>query len=290
MDETGICSIDKKTCKAGNFCPATAENSVSCMPCSDKIPFGQGCYCKDNTLEPYCQECKDGNCVKCVARTFLFVDECRTCSYGCSECTNGRTCQKCLENNILDTVKNKCILICQNDKECQDIHEGYCDNETNRCVACKRNGNLCSSNNECFSCDTNILITTILGTCTAKCANMENNNYCKDGVPTPCVSGLTSECKCGYSVNCSLCTRNQNKCYSCLPNWELNSQGNCTICAKGYQKIGLLCLGNGSNSYNKIGGGTIAGIVIAIFVVVGAISDGLAFYFIKKSKTNGMTE
>ncbi|KAH0573150.1 Cysteine-rich membrane protein 2 [Spironucleus salmonicida] len=207
---SGTCSIVTKTCKAGYYCPAISNQTVNCQPCSDQIYLGQGCYCTDNKQVNECEQCENGKCVKCI------------------------------EGLIVKPSTKTCTILCHKREDCAEVTRGYCDLTTNTCNYCKDNCTHCESETFCYECE-KPYITKLNGECIDSCANMENNYYCKDGTPTKCVEGLTSECKCEDAVNCASCSSDGKSCETCLPNTVKDAFGKCTVCSKDYAIIGQMC-------------------------------------------------
>ncbi|KAH0569715.1 Cysteine-rich membrane protein 1 [Spironucleus salmonicida] len=283
MAATGTCTRTDVTCKAGNFCPATDTASVSCIPCTADMKFGQGCYCEDNSVITNCKVCTGTSCSKCLPGAFLNNNFCDSCAKGCGECTAFSSCQKCADGFTMEG--GTCVRICNTNDDCKDQGSTFCQISLKRCVKCGDKCDICSSATFCNACDGSTHITTIHGTCTVLCEGMADGNYCKDGVATVCAEGLDSACKCGFVQNCASCNTAKDACATCLPNVILGAGRTCTDCASGFKPIGNMCWPEQQGSGgNKIGTGAIVGIVVGVLVVVGAVGSGLAYYFIRKAK------
>eukprot|EP00702_Spironucleus_salmonicida_P000289 EST41580.1 Cysteine-rich membrane protein 1 [Spironucleus salmonicida] len=283
MADTGTCTKTVTTCKAGHFCPTTDTTSVSCIPCTEDMKFGQGCYCEDNTVTTNCKVCNGTSCQTCLPGSFLSGNMCQKCLKGCGQCTDSNTCQKCADGYKLDN--NECDRICSKNEDCQDDASTFCEISLKSCVPCGNKCLICSSGIFCNACDGSSHVTTIDGKCTPNCENLADGNYCKDGASKPCAEGLDSACKCQFARNCASCDTTSNGCETCLPNIIKGEDGTCRDCAPGFQPIGNMCWPEQQGSGgNKIGTGAIVGIVVGVLVVVGAIGGGLAYYFIRKAK------
>ncbi|KAH0576087.1 Cysteine-rich membrane protein 1 [Spironucleus salmonicida] len=283
MNDAGKCSRSSTGCKAGFYCPATSIMEVICLPCSGDIKLGQGCYCVDNTVNTHCRECTNNTCSRCITGSFLDGEKCTSCSEGCAKCKSPDSCEACAEGYIKEN--DTCVRVCNSLKDCEQELSTFCDLSVHRCVKCESKCLFCSSKTVCNACSIVSYTTTIDGRCTAFCNNLQDGQYCNDGSPTPCAKGLDSACKCGNALNCASCNEAKNDCDTCLPNTVNGKQGACTACTDGYEVRGRLCWPKqDADQQNKIGGGAIAGIIIGVLVVAGAVGGGLAYYFIKKAR------
>ncbi|KAH0570184.1 Cysteine-rich membrane protein 1 [Spironucleus salmonicida] len=206
---------------------------------------------------------------------------------------------------------------CTTNKECRDGGSGYCDTTTKKCMPCAAGCKVCTSATFCAECDSKKTLgtTTITGTCTRTCSAVVNSKFCNDSVLTVCTAASTSACTCGEKTNCANCAVDSTSfsCNQCLPHMTTDSTGDCTLCEKGYEMVGILCVTaeavpvpdpnpnpepepeppipvppapvpDPSDPSNKLSTGATVGIVIGALVAVGAIGGGLAFYFIRRSK------
>eukprot|EP00702_Spironucleus_salmonicida_P003237 EST44528.1 Cysteine-rich membrane protein 1 [Spironucleus salmonicida] len=288
MDTDNTCTNSVNTCDTNNFCPANGSSKEKCKPCIANMLQGKGCTCVTGTTVVNCTQCQDGSCITCIPGAYLQNSRCNFCMQDCGNCTAVDFCIKCNEGFVFNTVSKTCVKqvvqSCSTNQDCQKVGTGFCDPSKHVCVACAAGCDLCSSATFCNKCKEADFMTTIEGKCTNKCNTNVSGKFCNNGTQTDCAEGLTSACYCSGFVNCASCTSDKTSCETCLPGVIMNSAKQCNICADGYDKIGEMCWANFNSSQNKIGGGAIAGIVIAVLVVVGVVGGGLAFYFIKKAK------
>ncbi|KAH0570856.1 Cysteine-rich membrane protein 1 [Spironucleus salmonicida] len=289
MAAAGKCGGFDNKCLVGTFCPATASDVVDCKLCDDSITKDQGCNCVVNTQSTGCLSCADGKCTNCLAGYYLTSEgKCTVCDRNCITCqTEAKKCTSCKAGFVLDTSTRICEKACTELSDCSDANKGYCDLSVKFCKPCGPNCSMCASVDICGACgtdDTNPVL-TIEGKCTKQCDNLEAEQYCLEGVPTACNATATSECMCSNQQGCATCNEAKSGCGLCLTGFTMTTDKKCTLCVQGYQAFGGLCIKPGSaESGNKLGGGAIAGIIIATLVVVGAVGGGLAYYFIRKSK------
>ncbi|KAH0572695.1 Cysteine-rich membrane protein 1 [Spironucleus salmonicida] len=292
MAESGTCQKRENKCKAGFYCPATDDTSANCLACPGQIVFGQGCSCTDNQQTDNCTQCNGPLCTTCFAGTYLKDNTCKKCMKGCIDCKSQDACQKCVEGYVLNTSTNKCMKTCNSNKECiQEQGAQYCDVAAKICKTCKLQCDACETQDFCYFCSGDEdSVTTINGTCTARCSLLSNGQYCKDGTATACAPGLTSDCKCGNSQNCATCAEDTQKCGSCMPNHQMDKDGSCTICISGFEMRGFKCWPAEAEAEPEVvdkvstGTGVIVGIIVGVVAVIGAVGGGLAYYFIKKGK------
>ncbi|KAH0572540.1 Cysteine-rich membrane protein 1 [Spironucleus salmonicida] len=284
MAAVQTCSKDKPTCNIDQFCPALDSNQVPCLPCTDNIILGQGCYCKAGQVNVNCKECNGGTCARCLKGSYYSDSRCKLCPKGCIHCFQEQSCIQCADNYVLNALTQQCEMSCESNKDCQDINYRICNGQTKSCSACPPGCQLCSSVEICNACDSMNKTTTLGGLCTPKCDNLQDGQYCKKGVATICGEGIDSACKCGGSLNCATCTVDNKKCATCLPGIEKNLTDQCQTCSNGYEKLGDLCWKLEEVESNKIGSGAIAGIVIGIVAVVGVVGCGVAYYLVRRAK------
>eukprot|EP00702_Spironucleus_salmonicida_P001091 EST42382.1 Cysteine-rich membrane protein 2 [Spironucleus salmonicida] len=101
---------------------------------------------------------------------------------------------------------------------------------------------------------------------------------CSDADKTTCTGCIDSKNYRLFEGKCMLTP--QGKCGSCLLGYVLKDE-KCQECVEGDEKIGDFCFLAVIPSRN-LSRGAVAGILVAILVIVGAVGGGLAFYFIKK--------
>ncbi|KAH0573029.1 Cysteine-rich membrane protein 2 [Spironucleus salmonicida] len=286
------CTESKNTCPVDKFCPAPAEEEMECLDCTDdKIESTQGCNCVEKVAIKRCKECNEGQCTKCFDKSFMKADgSCEDCSFNCATCeTTQDNCTSCKAGFILDMQTKMCERTCKSHKECTSKNSGYCDFSVGQCKACSDGCRSCASKTFCAQCNDSEgkPVLTIDGTCTAACAGIQDGNYCKNGTATKCEGSITSECKCGEKKSCATCNTDSSACETCLPNITKTADGDCSDCAEGYESVGLLCISTSTLESNgtNLGGGAVAGIIVGVLVVLGAVGGGLTYYFIKKSKT-----
>ncbi|KAH0575919.1 Cysteine-rich membrane protein 2 [Spironucleus salmonicida] len=305
MTETGTCSNTVLNCKAGYFCPAEDSTTVNCEPCSEDMVYGQSCYCQDSKYISNCQECAGNQCSKCVRNTFLSNNKCLDCPSNCDTCANNNSCITCSEGYEKNQNTGICEVSCKNEDGYQPIEVYLGEQSTQMALSRIANCILSDSDKICYFCSPQGYVTTVEGQCTKNCENIQNGNYCKDGVPTACVEGLTSQCTCGIAKNCESCDETGNKCKKCLPHIQVDSTGECGKCDDGYELHAKLCWlseikdppapppvpvpGPVPVVVNKLGGGAIAGITIAVVIVVGVVCVG-TFLFLKKKFYNVAVE
>ncbi|KAH0576076.1 Cysteine-rich membrane protein 2 [Spironucleus salmonicida] len=242
MTETGTCSNAVLNCNAGYFCPAEDSTTVNCEPCSEDMEYGQSCYCQDSKPIDNCQECTDKKCSTCVRNTFLQNNKCENCPFFCDTCADPNSCITCSNGYKMNPDTKLCETTCQNSDTCAASNQGFCNPATLTCQYCIHNCVLCSSTTICDFCEPNEFVTTVEGQCTKKCENIDNGNYCENGVPKLCVTDLTSECKCGNASQCASCNKSQDQCETCLPHWKLNEAGECADCEDGFSLVNKNCV------------------------------------------------
>ncbi|KAH0575850.1 Cysteine-rich membrane protein 2 [Spironucleus salmonicida] len=268
--------------------------------CSEDIVYGQSCYCEDSKPIYNCQECAGNQCSKCVRNTFLSNNKCLDCPSNCDTCTDNNSCITCSEGYEKNQNTGICELPCKSEDGCQPIEVYLGEPATQMSIPCITPCLFCSLDQICYFCHPEKAVTTVEGQCTAICENIQNGNYCKNGVPTACGDGLTSECKCGDAINCASCTPTKNKCATCLPHMKFDSTGKCAECDDGYELRAKMCWLSETQDpppvpgpvpvvVNKLGGGAIAGITIAVVIVVGVVCVG-TFLFMKKKVYNVAVE
>ncbi|KAH0576029.1 Cysteine-rich membrane protein 1 [Spironucleus salmonicida] len=242
MTDTGTCSNAVFNCKAGNYCPTNSSTAVNCLSCSEDMIYGQSCYCEDSKPIYNCQECEDNKCSKCVLTTFLQNNKCINCPLYCDTCANANSCITCSEGYEKNPQTGLCELFCKKEDDCMPVGDDFGNLPILLVQQCIENCASCTSTTTCDFCDPDGYITTIDGQCTETCENIQNGQYCEDGVAKSCVIGLTSQCKCGNAQYCASCNTTGAKCETCLPNMKFNTFGTCEDCNDGFSSVNGNCI------------------------------------------------
>ncbi|KAH0569640.1 Cysteine-rich membrane protein 1 [Spironucleus salmonicida] len=194
---------------------------------------------------------------------------------------------------------------CTTNKECRDKKLGFCDGTSKTCKPCAAGCKTCTSFKFCAECNntTSKPTTLITGECAPFCNDNRSHVYCSISGLVNCNRNSTSPCVCNGPQNCAECTRDGSSCQSCLTNMKKGTDGKCSECADGLVMVGKICTKDdvvagevpvppgpdpvvpepGVNSY-RLSGGAVAGIVIGVLLVVGAVGGGLAYYFVRRGK------
>ncbi|ESU41363.1 Variant-specific surface protein [Giardia duodenalis] len=293
-------------CSECSLLPSVSRSSatlVTCTKCgSDKYLKADGSGCVDDAsgCTPSTEFAKadpaNGNkCLSCGDET-SGVPNCAKCTLPSGAAKP--TCSECSNNKIVKTDKG--VTSCIEEADCTKA-EGFFIDTTNgkKCTACSENCKTCSgAAAQCTSCKTD---TPYLkkadglqtGTCVnaADCTN-GNTYYADDIDPKTCKS-----CAEGVS-NCKTCTKDSGSntvtCSACLEGFFVESKSTCTVCADSNCAV---CDGGADqcskckDSFNLEGGkcmpsstnrsdlstGAIAGISVAVVVVVGGLVDFLCW-------------
>ncbi|KAH0571845.1 Cysteine-rich membrane protein 1 [Spironucleus salmonicida] len=282
------CSPGCKTCTAAETCTACNDgfimDSSACKACSANCKTcnndGSTCTaCNDNFF------IKGGKCDKdecdsatpCTAGKFCSIlasgNICTDCESKCESCTSATKCSTCKASNEMNT-----------DQTCTGTCAGLKVNEA--CIS--STASTCGSAGQQTACSCGTTAKNCL-TCPIPPVPTPDANNCDDKLCT-CDTGSTGTCKAcvdttNYAFDTDKCVaKAPTTCGTCLPGYVLK-ENKCDECASGYSKVGEFCFNDvDPSSANKLSGGAVAGIVIAVLVVVGAVGGGLAYYFIKRAR------
>ncbi|ESU37895.1 Variant-specific surface protein, partial [Giardia duodenalis] len=283
------CDTSCKTCANGNSNGCTscepgtalsyegAGNTGTCKP--ECKPGANNCEKCELTVDgtAYCSKCKEagqfpqnGVCSAAAGKAIT----CTTQGSGvCNKCANGflRMNGGCYETTKFPG-KSVCKEVLQNGDTCQTLADGYkLDNGalTTCSVGCKT----CTSNTVCTEC---------------MYGYAKTGNECK-----VCTTGCAT-CA-GSASNCDICStgyyKYKNACVSCTANTAdgtITGVANCANCAPPLNDKGsVLCylVQSGENT-NKSGlsTGAIAGIAVAVIIVVGGLVGFLCWWFMCRGK------
>ncbi|KAH0576016.1 Cysteine-rich membrane protein 2 [Spironucleus salmonicida] len=281
-----ICDKICKTC-TGNC--ATCKDAVdTCMTCkSGFILENQKCAACPSD----CANCDgDKNDCKICKEGFFAKDKiCNTCDGNTTEkckCGNAANCATCDSSEIGKC--GNCITDYKkaDDGTCSACADGYLMVE----MACKKCQQTCATCSQsivkCTSCiDSHTM--SINQTCEKNCTGeLEDGNVCTAEVIVECGGNdQITACKCKDAANCLKCHSSDNKkCESCMTGYKFVNQ-QCDSCIDGYTAVGKLCFPQDDTLSTNLSGGAVAGIVIAVLIVVGGVAGG-AFWYMKKSKVN----
>ncbi|KAH0575864.1 Cysteine-rich membrane protein 2 [Spironucleus salmonicida] len=256
-----------QTCAAGSAQNCSCGFSKNCELCAPATPSTCG-----SCLKGYKANAR-GSCVDCDAGfamdtskkcTECTVEHCQDCSTDITECSNCRdsfqlrsnVCQPCSET---DNESCNCGI---------SINCSTCDStDISKCNICQTGYKLDDEKN-CSICQTGYQM--LNGICTYSCKlAITNGQFCAQEVPTSCGDiSQTVECKCGDLANCYKCEN--SSCSACLGNYNLDA-GNCDSCAAGFVKKEGNCVQEDAVSLSA---GGIAGVVIAVLLVIGGLCVG----------------
>ncbi|KAH0571798.1 Cysteine-rich membrane protein 1 [Spironucleus salmonicida] len=278
------CSAGCKTCTAAdtctvcndgfmlsaNTCTACPENCTTCSAADTCTKCNADFFLKSAKCDK--NECDEKT--PCTGAKFCEIlptgNKCQNCDTKCSTCTSLAKCTTCAVGNEMSTDQI-CMAACAGlkvNQACVNDAAVECGN-TAQTTACS-----CGATSK--SCRT----------CTAPPVPTPDANKCTDKLCT-CVAGTPATCTgCinpkDYEFSAAACKpKDPTTCGTCLPGYVLK-EAKCEECAAGFDKVGEFCFQ--TVTANKLSGGAIAGIVIAVLVVVGGVGGGLAYYFVKKAK------
>ncbi|KAE8305733.1 VSP [Giardia duodenalis] len=283
------CDTSCKTCANGN-----SNGCTSCEPKKALSYEGEGntgtckSECKPGTNNcekceltvdgtAYCSKCKDANQFPqngvCSAAAGKAIT-CTTQGGGvCNKCANGllRMNGGCYETTKLPG-KNVCEEVTQDGDTCKTEAPGYHLNN-NDLVTCSPGCKTCTSNTVCTTC---------------MYGYVKTDNKC-----TKCATGCAT-CA-GSASNCDICSTGYYKsgttCVSCTANTAdstITGVANCASCAPPLNDKGsVLCYLVQSGENTNKGGlstGAIAGIAVAVIIVVGGLVGFLCWWFMCRGK------
>ncbi|KAE8301267.1 VSP [Giardia duodenalis] len=249
------------TCKPGcepnanncEKCELTVDGTAYCSKCKDASQFPQNGVCSAAAGKAItCTTQRDGVCNKC-ANGFLRMNG------GCYETTKF-------------PGKSVCKEVLQNGDTCQTLADGY-KLDNGALTTCSAGCKTCTSNTVCTEC---------------MYGYAKTNNECK-----VCTTGCAT-CA-GSTSNCDICSTGYYKsgstCVSCTANTAdgtITGVANCANCAPPLNDKGsVLCylVQSGENT-NKSGlsAGAIAGISVAVIIVVGGLVGFLCWWFMCRGK------
>ncbi|KAH0569725.1 Cysteine-rich membrane protein 1 [Spironucleus salmonicida] len=238
---------------------------------------------------PNCASCEKGRCTTCTPGYHLSQGLCAP--HQQSESPADKSDPTDLAPSV-DT--------CSTNQECRKKGFGFCDGTSKTCKRCAKGCDTCTSFKFCAECNNRISkpTTLITGECAQRCGTYQQFVYCSISDTQQCNQNSTSQCNCRASQNCAECTDDSKSCKSCLKNMKRGKDGECSECADGLVKIGKICtkddvvpgevydptLPEPEDNSQNLSGGEVAGILIGVLLVVGAVVGGLAYYFVRRAK------
>ncbi|ESU36296.1 Variant-specific surface protein, partial [Giardia duodenalis] len=283
------CDTSCKTCANGNSNGCTSCESSKALSyegegntgtCKSECkPNANNCEKCELTVDgtAYCSKCKDANQFPqngvCSAAAGKAIT-CTTKGTGvCDKCANGllRMNGGCYETTKLPG-KNVCKEVTQDGDTCRTEAPGYHLNN-NDLVTCSVGCKTCTSNTVCTACMDGYVKTD------NKCTKCATGCVTCTGSTTACDTCSTGYYKSG--TTCVSCTEsNSDK--------TITGVANCANCAPPLNDKGpVLCylVQSGENT-NKSGlsAGAIAGIAVAVIIVVGGLVGFLCWWFMCRGK------
>ncbi|KAH0576035.1 Cysteine-rich membrane protein 2 [Spironucleus salmonicida] len=281
--------ISNSDCRSNQICDEEiCENCVgNCVSCSGTIYNCSNCSNGYGLIQGVCSKCTDSNCDKCDGQ----VSTCKKCKSGFR--LQGASCQACAVHNCstYGASNSDICVTClagykmSNIGTCSECSSGYFMSE-NGCQKCDTTCHTCRNNAKTCEICTDLHQPTIQQTCQPICAShVPDGSACDDGVSKPCgAETQITACQCTEKVNCFTCNSDNTQCETCLKGYKLVN-GDCQTCVQDAEMIDDFCiLGVQDNLNRSLSGGAVAGIVIAIIVIIGGIGGGV-FWYLKKSKT-----
>ncbi|KAH0571879.1 Cysteine-rich membrane protein 1 [Spironucleus salmonicida] len=287
--------LKDSACTACSSNCQTCTGADVCTNCDDGFGLARGACkacpanCKQCDAGETCSACYDGFVIKgtkcdkdecdaetpCKAGKFCSMlaigNRCTDCSGDCANCSSATQCTTCKNTHEMNTDQT-CTTICAGlkvNQTCLNSAAADCG-AVGQQTAC----NCGVTTKNCLACP--VVPVPEPGTCTDVLCTCADDDK---GVCTGCIDSTNydfADAKCKPKA--------PTACGTCLPGYVLK-ENKCEDCAPGYSKVGTFCfLPVQESSSNKLSGGAVAGIVIAVLVVAGAVGGGLAFYFIKKGK------
>eukprot|EP00701_Giardia_intestinalis_P000840 XP_001704664.1 VSP [Giardia lamblia ATCC 50803] len=290
------CDTSCKTCANGNSNGCTScepkkalsyegeGNTGTCKPGCE--PNANNCEKCELTVNgtAYCSKCKDagqfpqnGVCSAAAGKAIT----CTTQGSGvCNKCANGllRMNGGCYETTKFPG-KSVCLAAAEASDACQTPADGY-KLDNGALTTCSAGCKTCTSQDQCDTCKAGYAKT---GGNTQKCV--------------PCATGC-SECNANDATKCTVCAAgyylSKEKCIACdkSDGGSITGVANCASCAPPSAGSGsVLCYlikdgdsTDGSTNKSGLSTGAIAGISVAVIVVVGGLVGFLCWWFICRGK------
>ncbi|KAE8303639.1 VSP [Giardia duodenalis] len=287
------CNTSCKTCANGNSNGCTScepkqvlsyegEGTGTCKPGCKPVSGGKDGTCKSCDLNidgtSYCSACnvgteypENGVCVKKSARTASCQAEpsngvCGTCARGFFRMNGG-----CYETTKLPG-KSVCEEVASAGDTCQTPADGYKLNN-GALITCSAGCKTCTSQDQCDTCKA---------------------GYAKDSGNTkkcvPCATGC-SECNADDATKCTVCAAgyylSKEKCIACdkSDGGSITGVANCASCTPPTNNKGsVLCYLIQNTNKSGLSAGAIAGISVAVIVVVAGLVGFLCWWFICRGK------
>ncbi|CAD8205213.1 unnamed protein product [Paramecium octaurelia] len=212
--------------------PCYECDTIGCINCIDVnqiLDSNKQCICKSGYVQSgyvclqclnpcttcinsvsQCLTCMDPNQIvqnfKCLCKEGFVKKGNYCCDEYCSDCQGVDSCNSCIKGYFLTNI-NRCLQcidycdICYNQSVCQTCQEGYFINQQSQCEACVPSCKVCGDPQIC--------------------------DVCFDGYYL-----LDWKCE-ACNQNCLTCNEVSDKCVTCRPNYEINSNNQC-FCKFGY--------------------------------------------------------
>ncbi|EFO60778.1 VSP S8 [Giardia lamblia P15] len=301
VPEAGI----KVTCSE---CDRNKKVSPLKDECMDSCP--DGTYDKQNVCTPChssCASCTDATSATCTACYPGFV---LNAAAGASA---GTCVQECTGRYAENCADGQCTAVVGGSKYCSRCTTGYvpvngiCISSTTRApTGCTPGDGICTACTDkyflesggCYQSTTypgNKLCTTAAA---GKCATCANGQTANGQGSCPACASTCATCASGNVDQCQTCFpgyyKSGNSCIRCDANdSKITGVSGCLSCAPPSSNQGsVICYvtkdgGSGGDSTNKSGGlstGAIAGIAVAVVVVVGGLVGFLCWWFICRGR------
>ncbi|ESU40199.1 Variant-specific surface protein [Giardia duodenalis] len=250
-----------KTCATGYFKNPTAVGAAvpPCIACNDTTgnSGNKGIdKCSTCTIESSPNTGQTAKCTKCIAPNYL-----KTSNSGTECVASAEACTPKTEFGKVDeTNGNKCV-------SCSDVADGVTD-----CAECTAPAQG-KTKPTCTKCSAKYLKTTTDGTTTCV-----EKTACKDDFFP--VDDPTNGNKC---ISCGDETSGVPNCVKCTAPSSAGGKPTCSECGSGYKLEGGACVPTNTNK-SSLSTGAIAGISVAVIVIVGGLVGFLCWWFVCRGK------